>query len=383
MASFKVIIVGGGLSGSLLANGLMNNDVNFTLYERDPADSKREGYQIRLGDAAMEAFECCLKPDHVASIRTRLGLSTNQSSTAPIVCTSQFKIVLDLSQLPNYSRSAAINRVVLRNLLLDPVETAGHARFGKAFSRYEIICPADGQERVKVHFADGSSDTCDVLVGADGSGSRINKQVGARNIVDLDSHLSFVQKGSLPPSRVRMLPRRLLQGPIIVFSEGCSLFFALYLPPARNGVTENSNELDYDAEEASFYWGLSVPREMYPNHDPDEGGDHLKFCLKAIEHWSPEYHTMLSIGEYDGNSPVMAINTRASRPLPKKWRRNLRSENPDEGHPRLLQLNEAAKSGKPPSSTDVEQALAGYEPKMLDRAFAWVRKSGGASIPVR
>ncbi|GKT74375.1 FAD dependent oxidoreductase/monooxygenase [Colletotrichum tofieldiae] len=124
---------------------------------------------------------------------------------------------------------------------------------------------------------------------------------------------------------------------------------------------------------------------------------------------------MLSIGEYDGNSPVMAINTRASRPLPKKWRRNLRSENPDEGHPRvwlmgdavhamqpnrgmggnqalndcvdllpqLLQLNEAAKSGKPPSSTDVEQALAGYEPKMLDRAFAWVRKSGGASIPVR
>ncbi|KZL86101.1 hypothetical protein CI238_07127 [Colletotrichum incanum] len=413
MAPFKVIIVGGGLGGSLLANGLMNNDVNFTLYERDPADSKREGYQIRLGDAAMEAFECCLKSDHVASIRKRLGQSANQSSTAPIVCTSQFKIVLDLSQLPAYSRSAAINRVVLRNLLLDPVETAGHARFGKAFSRYDIIRQDDGQERVKVQFADGSSDTCDILVGADGSGSKINNQVGARNIVDLDSHLSFVQKGSLPPSRVRMLPPRLLQGPIIVFSEGHSLYFALYLPPTRNEVTKNSNELDYDADEASFYWGLNVPKEMYPDYDPKEGGDHLKFCLKAIEHWSPEYHTMLSIGEYDGNSPVMVINLRASRSLSKKWRRNLQTENSDEGHPRvwlmgdavhamqpnrgmggnqalkdcvdllpqLLQLNEAAKSGKPPSSTDIEQALTEYESKMIDRAFAWVQKSGGTSIP--
>lgn len=50
--------------------------------------------------------------------------------------------------------------------------------------------------------------------------------------------------------------------------------------------------------------------------------------------------------------------------------------------PPLLQLNEAAKSKTPPSTAEVKKALAVYESKMIDRAFAWVQKSGGASMPV-
>lgn len=51
--------------------------------------------------------------------------------------------------------------------------------------------------------------------------------------------------------------------------------------------------------------------------------------------------------------------------------------------PPLLQLNEAAKSGNSPSTVEVKKALYVYESKMIDRAFAWVQKSGGASMPVR
>lgn len=51
--------------------------------------------------------------------------------------------------------------------------------------------------------------------------------------------------------------------------------------------------------------------------------------------------------------------------------------------PQLLQLNEAAKSRNSPSTVEVKKALAVYESKMIDRAFAWVQKSGGASVPVR
>ncbi|KAK2044528.1 FAD/NAD(P)-binding domain-containing protein, partial [Colletotrichum somersetense] len=341
MSSFKVIIVGGGLSGSLLANGLMNNGVDFTLYERDAAGAKREGYQIRLGDAAMEGFESCLRRDRILAIQNKLGQSTNQSSTAPLVCDSQFRVVLDLSCLPTYSKSAAINRVVLRDLLLDPVEEAGRVRFGAAFSRYEIVLQADGRERVNVHFADGSTDTCDVLVAADGSGSKINRQVGARNIVDIDSHWGFVQKGSLPPDRVSMLPPRLLQGPMLVLSGGVSLYYALYLPPSCTGTVGDSRKLDYDVDEASFFWGLSVSKKMYPDHEVAEGGDHLRFCLEAIKHWAPEYHTMLSIGEYDDDCPVTQVKVRASRPLSRNWRRKPRSRASDEGHPRVWLMGDA------------------------------------------
>ncbi|KAL2275011.1 hypothetical protein FJTKL_02557 [Diaporthe vaccinii] len=413
MPPFKVIIVGGGLGGSLLANGLMNNDVDFTLYERDPADSKREGYQIRMGDTALEGFEACLTPDHVAAIKSKLGMSSNLASTAPILCTSQFKVVLDLSQLPSYSRSAAINRVVLRNLLLAPVQQANYVKFEKAFSRFEIIRQDDGLERVKVHFSDGSSDLCDVLVGADGSGSKINKQVGARNIVDIDSHWCFVQKGSLPPNRVKILPPRLLQGPLLGFSEGYSFYFALYLPPSSNGVPKDGKQLEYNVEEASFYWGLNVPKARFPGLDVSETENHLKVVLEAIKTWAPVYHTMISIGGHDDFSPIIALNLRASMTLSKTWRRNLQPQSPEEGHPRvwlmgdaihamqpnrgmggnqalrdcvdllppLLQLNEAAKSGNSPSTVEVKKALYVYESKMIDRAFAWVQKSGGASMP--
>lgn len=51
--------------------------------------------------------------------------------------------------------------------------------------------------------------------------------------------------------------------------------------------------------------------------------------------------------------------------------------------PPLLQLNEVSKPGNSPSTVEVKKALALYESKMIDRAFAWVQKSGGVSMPVR
>ena len=39
----------------------------------------------------------------------------------------------------------------------------------------------NGHERVKIIFSDGSSDICDILIGADGVRSRINKQLGLNN----------------------------------------------------------------------------------------------------------------------------------------------------------------------------------------------------------
>ncbi|KAK1984983.1 hypothetical protein LZ30DRAFT_779398 [Colletotrichum cereale] len=228
MSSFRVVIVGGGLSGSLLANGLLSNGVDFTLYERDAAGSRREGYQIRLGDAATEGFGSCLRRDRIAAIRKKLGQSTDQSSTAPLVCDSRFRVILDLSQLPTYSKSAAINRVVLRDLLLGP---------------------------------------------------------------------------------------------------------------------------------ASFFWGLNVAKKMYPDHEVKEGGDHLRFCLETIQHWAPEYHTMLSIGEHKDVSPVTATNIRASRPLSKTWRRKLQSRGSDEGHPRVWLMGDAVHAMQPNIGMGGNQAL--------------------------
>lgn len=225
MGDFKVIIIGGGLAGSLLANGLLNNGVNFRLYERDTRDSKREGYQIRLGDSAIKGFSACLEDEQHRAILRKFGQSSSASSTAPSLFTSQFKKILDLTNLPTYSKSSAINREVLRSLLVRPIDAAGHVQYGANFTYYEVI--KEGEcERVRAHFADGSSDDGDILVGADGSGSKVNENVGLRNIVPLNTHWSFLGKGSLGYHRLQKLPAQLWKGPIIVFSKGASLFYA-------------------------------------------------------------------------------------------------------------------------------------------------------------
>ncbi|PNP82139.1 hypothetical protein FNYG_04328 [Fusarium nygamai] len=356
MGTFRVCIVGGGLAGSLLANGLINNGVDTLVFERDEENLKREGYQIRLGDPAMTGLASCLTDSQLEAIVQRLGRYSGSSKTAPSICNTKFQTILDLSALPTYSKSSAINRVVLRDLLLDPVAAKGKVKFGKQFSHYEIIKNGpSGNESVKVNFKDGSSEYCDILVAADGSGSK------------------------------------------------------------KGGNQEQDGDFDFDENQASFYWGLSVPREMCPFDDPSDIPDKRQFCLDIVRDWAPEYRVMLSAGA-DEEDNITVTMLRASTKLSKNWRQRLRARNgnaDEEGHPRvwlvgdavhamqpnrgmggnqamrdiadvlpeLLELNRAAEAGPPLSTKEIETRCNSYEKQMIDRSFDWVAKSGGTAQP--
>ncbi|KAF5566709.1 fungal specific transcription factor [Fusarium phyllophilum] len=356
MGNFKVCIVGGDLAGSLLANGLINNGIDTIIFERDEESLKREGYQIRLGDPALTGLASCLTDSQLESIVQKLGRYSGSSKTAPSICNAKFQTILDLSALPTYSKSSAINRVVLRDLLLDPVIAEGKVKFGKHFPHYEIINKEPGgKESVKVNFSDGSSEYCDILVAADGSGSK------------------------------------------------------------KGGDQEHDEDFDFDENQASFYWSLSVPRELCPFDDPSDIPDRRKFCLDIVRNWAPEYHVMLSAGASDENNITVTM-PRASTKLSKNWRQRLRARNgnnTEEGHPRvwlvgdavhamqpsrgmggnqamrdvadmlpeLLELVRAAEAGPPLSAKEIETRCNAYEKKMIDRSFAWVAKSGGTALP--
>jgi 2-polyprenyl-6-methoxyphenol hydroxylase-like FAD-dependent oxidoreductase len=176
MSPFKVIIIGSGLAGSLLPNGLARHIIEYAVYERYERSSKKEGYQIRLGENALIGLRACLEKDRLVSIVRKFGCASALVSDAPIIYDHHFKRVLDLGAFPAYAKSAPINRVILRDALAEPLDRAGRLHYEKTFSRYEIVDDF-GSERVRVWFEDGTSDDCDILVGADGNHSRVRSSV--------------------------------------------------------------------------------------------------------------------------------------------------------------------------------------------------------------
>lgn len=174
MAGFKVIIIGSGLAGGLLANGLINSNIEVAVYERLQKHAKREGYQIRLGAPALIGMRACLSPSEIETVAAKFGRAGGVKSAAPIIYSSNFEPLLDLTKFPAYSKSAPINRVILRDTLADPVDAAGKLSYGAGFERYEILRPGKNDEKVRAWFADGSYDDCDILIGADGSHSKVS-----------------------------------------------------------------------------------------------------------------------------------------------------------------------------------------------------------------
>lgn len=187
-APFKVIIIGAGLSGSLLANGLHKKGIDVAVYERLERNSKREGYQIRLGAPALKGLRACLTQSELAAVVSKFGRAGGSRSAAPVCYDSQFRELLDLSRFEAYSKSAPINRVLLRDALAEPLWRAGVLHYGAQFQTYQIIGEGTEKERVRVFFSDGSSDEADMLIGADGSHSKASCRHHSANELGIFHH---------------------------------------------------------------------------------------------------------------------------------------------------------------------------------------------------
>ncbi|RKL27484.1 hypothetical protein BFJ72_g13071 [Fusarium proliferatum] len=351
-SSFKVIIIGSGLAGSLLANGLIHKDVDVRVYERLERHAKREGYQIRLGAPALKGMRACLNEQQIKAIVDKFGRSGGVRSSAPVLYDKNFKELVDLTVFPSYSKSAPIKRGILRDLLADPVYEAGKLQYGRAFTRYEILDPGTATERVRVWFDDGSSDECDVLIGADGSNSKVNLQLGLDNIKQITSHVSLIAKQELPNSRLRQMSPQLQQKPVMTFADRKSFFYAAYLPDKiEEGGTKTGSSID-DSISAMMF-GVQVPTEECPpnlaNYSSEEK---FNFVLSAFRGWSKEQ----GMG---GNQSL--CDTATALPI-------------------LSELSASKATGAADMRKKIQEGCEAYEREMIPRAFEWVEKSGGSNI---
>lgn len=169
MAPLKILICGGGVAGPTLAFWLARAGHRVVIVERYPA-LRASGAQIDLRAQGIEVAKHMGLLDVIRSKRVdEAGVSfvdsqgkvqgtilANKSGKGAQSITSEYEIM----------------RGDLVRILYDATKDDVEYVFGKTVESFE-----QDEERVLVHFSDGESDAFDILVGADGQGSRIRKAI--------------------------------------------------------------------------------------------------------------------------------------------------------------------------------------------------------------
>ncbi|KAA8915867.1 hypothetical protein TRICI_001992 [Trichomonascus ciferrii] len=210
----KVLICGGGCAGPSLAFWLSRSGHDVTIVERLP-NLRASGAQIDLRGQGIEVVRRMGLLEKVREKRVNEAgvefVDRNGSVIAGVMANTSGQGAQSLTSEYEIMRGDLVN--ILYGATKDNVKYI----FGTAVESFE-----QDDEKVTIHFSNGQTDTFDILVGADGQGSRIRKAIlppdapdpchrlgvhAAYWIVPRDETDSNMRKSYLSPGR-RWIMRR-------------------------------------------------------------------------------------------------------------------------------------------------------------------------------
>ena len=283
-------IVGGGIGGLCLAQGLKKAGIPVLVYERDEAaSSRRQGFRIHISPEGSRALHQCL-PQDLWDIFNLTGGEFGQGFS---MLTEQLEELLSVTDrggpVDPVACHRSISRITLRSVLLSGLGETVH--FGKRFARYEET----GQGRVAADFGDGSIAEASVLVAADGVNSTVRKQFLPYAEPIATGVIALAGKVPLTDGVLALAPDRLLDGPaLVIASQPASLFMAMWKRSRasseilfRLGVDERAAE-----EDDYLILGLGARTEYLVGLSGDPKavpGPELKQILRrAVKNWHPD-----------------------------------------------------------------------------------------------
>ncbi|WP_043670507.1 FAD-dependent oxidoreductase [Streptomyces xylophagus] len=188
----RVMVIGAGLGGLCLAQGLRRRGVDVTVYERDDALLVRnQGYRLYIDPTGDRVLRESLPAELYDLFRATAGYPPLRIVKLDDQVNETRVLEDDPDETP-----ISVDRLTLRQILFEGL--ADHVAFGKKLVRYDTSATGDGP--VTAHFADGTTATGDVLIAADGVNSAVRRQYlpharimdsGVRQIygkVPLDDH---------------------------------------------------------------------------------------------------------------------------------------------------------------------------------------------------
>ena len=154
-APLHVVIIGGGIGGLTLAQGLKKSGVSVAVYERDRTRTDRlQGYRVHINPTGSLALHECLP----VSLFDAFVRTCGKPSQGIRFVTERMKVLLSLDELnapkrfggDGAAQHRSASRITLRQVLLSGLDGV---HFGKAFVRYEELPTG----RIGAHFEDGTT----------------------------------------------------------------------------------------------------------------------------------------------------------------------------------------------------------------------------------
>ncbi|MGW4964807.1 FAD-dependent oxidoreductase [Nonomuraea sp. NPDC004186] len=376
MTDTHVLIVGGGIAGSCLAQGLRRTGLAVTLFERDPSAAHRpQGYRISLKDTGARALRACL-PDHLfdlavaTSIRPATRMIFMDAGLRP-------KFAKDIPEQRPGVDGLGVNRLTLREILL--AEPAGEVRFGMDYQRYERLDCG----RVRAHFAGGHQVDGDLLVGAEGVGSRVRAQLLPGTVVD-DLGWTLYGRTWITPELLAATPPELIDSfNRITAPDGTAVAVATCRPltPVPEAVARHAPGTHLTDVPGYFSWTMTVSGPRPDGVSP--AGLH-RLAMDTMRDWHEGVRRIVRAADPEATFVLQLHSARRVEP----WAEPavtlvgdaVHSMSPGRGEGANVGLRDAHLLSELLAAAAAEgQPLAGakaaYERRMLDYAFTAVDAS--------
>lgn len=300
MPSLRIGIVGAGLGGLCLAQGLARAGIAATLFERDhAADSRWQGYRLRIDGDGQQALRRVLTPRQFELFRQSCSLGGDDCFVDPqLRAWSERKPAHWRPSAQDgdaAERDLSANRQTLREILASGLKDQirwGHALRGVRETPSGVLLDFEGQPEFEV----------DVLIAADGVASTVRRQLvpggepedeGAVVLYGVTPRDALPAEASTP---------ELGQGVCVVFGDGLTavieaMRFRALLPELARRMAP---EVKLSAMPDYWYWACVARAEDLGGALPDErlSGAALRARIQqATRGWHPRLQAVFAHGD--------------------------------------------------------------------------------------
>ncbi|WP_433066528.1 FAD-dependent oxidoreductase [Dactylosporangium sp. CS-033363] len=300
-----------------LAHGLRRAGIDVVVYERDRTRrSGLHGYRVGIDPHGSRALKACLPPD---LYRTFVATCAKPPERFVFLDEHLRRTLTVTLREPtdDVNDEKSVSRMTLRQVLFTGMEDVLH--FDKTFIRYSH--EPDG--RVTAHFADGTSDTGDLLVGADGVNSPVRGQRLPHARLEDAGIIAVAAKVPMTPESTSLMPEGVFPGIGLVLAPrgmACILHW-MEFPWAdgalKDGAGGNDRELLaawpgllFDNTRDYLNWGFWASTDKLPADVMQRSGADLVRLVTALTpRWDERLHRLFALTD---PSTCFPINIRTS-----------------------------------------------------------------------